>query len=262
MNADFLKIQILSAHLDDATAKKDWNTAMKCSEMLMQEMAKYTPKDDETHIYTDFDEPFEEILFVSMYNTGGKKIVNINLPMLKTYTIAGCICNEFKQYDAARKALEVALQWNPVCFMTNMEYLETFKAQGEIEEFFEKTKAAFKIAFRGKYIARLYRNIGWYFSEKEMWQEAVNMFIISTAYGTNEEVLDSELEYIKEKGKFEIETPTPEELAEFFKKYDIPCGADEDVVGIARACLEANKENENAVRYFQDILDEIVLKTI
>ena len=66
-----------------------------------------------------------------------------------------------------------------------MKHEETFKMEGDMEEFFSQTLKAFKIATRGPWVARCLRNLGYYFVEKELYKEALACYIASAPYDSN-----------------------------------------------------------------------------
>ena len=73
----------------------------------------------------------------------------------------------------AEAALAKAMHWNPACAQIAFERAETCKLQGDMEGFFRLTLDTFKYAFSPKQVARYFRNLGFYFTEKGLWEESV-----------------------------------------------------------------------------------------
>ena len=165
---------------------------------------------------------------------------------------------ELKRYDDARVALKKGLHWNPMYFRIMSEYMETYKITGDLETFFSLTLEAFKIAFHAPDIARCYRNLGYYFVEKELYSEAVACYILSTRYEKSQQV-QSELYYIHTKTNGEIAEPTIDDVKGYAEKYGFPIGGDVDVLGLALSCAKSFLEDNtrDAARYFFSIAYEM-----
>ncbi|MBQ2880614.1 MAG: tetratricopeptide repeat protein [Anaerotignum sp.] len=213
--------------------KKDIKTAMSLSEALV-EKADHNPmyKNDEVSEYFTFNEFFEELLY-SFYNKPQKRIRQANFPFADIYLLHGSLLIEQKRYSEAKEVLKKARRWNPANAKMAFEYMETYKALGDIEHFFELTKETFKYAFTKQDVARCYRNLGFYFIEKELYKEATGCYLLSLQYDKENKSAPSELYYIQTKVPEGLQEPTIDELREYGEKYDFPIGVPEDILGIA-----------------------------
>ena len=81
--------------------------------------------------------------------------------------------------------------------------------------FFELTKDAFKIAYRPASVARCFRNLGYYYTEKKLWDYAAACFFMSMNYEPNDKNAQSELYYIKQMAGREIDLPEFDEFEQF-----------------------------------------------
>ena len=239
--------------------KKDFNKALKLIEDLIFELDENQPyRDDEVSEYYNFEEYFEEVLFKKL-NSPEKEIRRVPVPYTRIYNMYGYTLYELDKFDEAKKCLEIGLGWNPVSFKLMSEYIEILKIKGDLENFFKLTINAFKIAFRPQNVARCFRNLGYYFAEKELYSEAKAAYIVSLQFERNSEQALNELYYVDEKTNHKIEKPPIEKFKEYSEQYGFPIGADLNVLNLAYQCgiksLENN--NPNGARYFFSILYDL-----
>ncbi len=191
-------------------------------------------KDDSVSEYHCFNEFFEEVLYRE-YTKPTKTIRNPGFFRLDTiYFQYGSLLIDAKRFQDAEKALITALRWNPANADIALERAETCKLQGNLEAFFNHSIEAFKYAFRPKSLARCFRNVGYYFSDKEMWQEATNCYTLSLQFDNNSDIAMSEILYIQEKtGKNAIRFVDLEFAKKTCEKYGFPLGPDKNVLDLA-----------------------------
>ena len=216
-------------------------------------------KDDEVSEYHDFGEFFEEALYTHLYKPE-KDLRNAPFPYTEAYLIYGGVLIDLKRPEDAQKAFEQGLKWNPVSFPLTSEYIETFKMIGQIDKYFELSLDAFKIAFRPRQIARCYRNLGYYFIEKELYKEAMGCYILSAFLDKESDQAQSEMYYIHTRTGGTVKEPTMDEITSYAQKYSFPIGPDKDVIGLAMAYgkhFMDNGQNEAAKYIFQIAYDLI-----
>mgnify|MGYP002856379772 CR=1 FL=1 len=239
--------------------KKNFNVA---KEILVNAVDKIEQidmyHDDAVSEYHTFNAPIEEILYVHL-NEPKKDLRQAPEPLSALYLTLGSLLFELREYDDAKTALEKALHWNPMDADIAFEYAELFKVQGNMEEFYKRTMNIFFFAHKARHIARLYRNLGYYFVEKKMWRMAAACYLASTHFEQDSKQAQSELWYIQQKAGSDFTLPTPEEVQEYFRQYEIPLGADKDVVCIASIFGRQHKEQEryDYARYFYSIAYEL-----
>lgn len=142
--------------------KKDFDKALRIMEALVTKVEELNAfQDDQVSEYHVFDEFFEEVLYQYRAKPD-KDIRRAQIPYTEIYMLYGSLLVELKRIPEAQEALRKGLRWNPVSFRITSEYIETYKMTGELEQFFNLTKEAFKIAFRSVDVARCYRNLGFY----------------------------------------------------------------------------------------------------
>lgn len=239
--------------------KKDYDKALKMTEDLVKKIEELNMfQDDQVSEYRLFDELFEEILYQHMYKPT-KDLRRAQIPYTEIYALYGSLLVEFKRVEDARNALQKGLHWNPMNFQIMSEYIETFKMEGNIDRFFEKTLEAFKIAIHAPEVARCFRNLGYYFIEKKLYSEAISAYLLSARFDKESKQVQSELYYISQVAG-DIKNPSFNVIKKYAKKYGFPIGADDNVLVLAYAYgkhfLEKGK-NELA-RYFMSILYELM----
>ena len=239
--------------------KKDFKKALKLAEDLVEGEEKGIQfKDDKVSEYRLFDELFEEVLYRFRYEPT-KDLRQSPIPYTEMYALYGSLLVEARRLEEARVALQKGLRWNPIHFDLTIEYIETFNMEGRLEEFLAKTVDAFKIAFRSKDLARLYRNLGYYFVEKKMFREATGLYLLSLTFDNESKQAQSELFFISHECGEQPTTPDEDELREIAQKYNFPIGPDKDVLGVACAhgkhFLEQN--NYELSEYFLEILADL-----
>jgi hypothetical protein len=111
--------------------------------------------------------------------------------------------------------------------------METFKMIGDLGNFFRLTVDAFKIAFRPEHVARCYRNLGFYFVEKELYSEAIACYLLSLQFEKESKQVQSELYYISSKTGGKVKQPSMTEARQYAEKYGFPIGADDDILGLS-----------------------------
>lgn len=258
-NEHFSRIDDSLNQAEQFLFKKEFNKALKIIEDLIFELDENQPyRNDEVSEYYNFEEFFEEILFRDL-NSPEKELRRVPVPYTRIYNIYGYTLYELDKFDEAKKCLEIGLGWNPVSFKLMSEYIEIFKLKGDLENFFKLTINAFKIAFRPQNVARCFRNLGYYFAEKELYSEAKAAYIMSLQFERDSEQALKELYYVDEKTNHKLEKPPIEKFKEYSEQYGFPIGADLNVLNLAYQCGIKSLENHNpdGARYFFSILYDL-----
>lgn len=224
--------------------KKQYDKAIHIMDGLVKEADEMPMfKNDAVSEYYNFFEYFEEILY-KLINKPERDVREADYPFAKIYMEQGSLMFEVGNYLKAREALEKAIRWNPANAKIAFEHAETYKATGELDKFFELTKAIFKIAFRPDDVARCYRNLGFYFVEQEEWKVAAGCILMSMRFDKDAKNAQSELYYIATKTGGKLDEPTIEEFEEYAEKYGFPVCGDDNVAGLAYALGERMEKEE------------------
>ena len=242
--------------------KKEYGHALELIEPLVEKIEEMFAagmyQNDSVSEYFSFKELFEEILYVTK-NEPERELRKVDFQADEIYLLYGIVLVDNGRVKDARKALEKAVRWNPMNAQIAFEHAETYKILGDREEFFRLSKEIFKIAFKSKDLARCYRNLAYYFVEKQLWAESVACNRISLCYDEESNAAKSELFYIREMAGDAYKEPTMEEFKIIAEKHGFPTGADPDVLGIAytygKHCLDEG-QNE-AAGYFLSIVYDL-----
>lgn len=210
--------------------------------------------DDQVSEYHCFNEFFEEALY-KYHEEPTRELRRATYPLDVFYTQYGSLLVDLQRPKDAEAALVKALHWNPADVKIMFERAETRKVQGDMDGFFKLTLEAFKYAFRPKQVARCFRNLGFYFTEKELWEESVACHTMSLQYDNESNLAMSELYYIQQKAGKVIQPPKTDRLREISEQYGFPVGADQDVLGLSYhyGKLFAEQGNTEAARYCWEI---------
>lgn len=215
--------------------KHDYDKALKLMEALITKIEDLGLfRDDTQSEYHTFTEPFEEWLY-EYHAKPSKTLRDAEIPYSMIYLQYGNLLVEMKRYDEAGEALQKAMHWNPASCAIRFEYMETLKASGNMDEFRKLTLDTFRYAFKPESLARCYRNLGYYFSEKGLWSEAIAAYLLSFEYDPDARNAQSELYYIHHKTNGTVPEPTAEQIRSYAEQYGFPIGPDEGIVDIAVA---------------------------
>ena len=215
--------------------EKKYDEALVLLESLIHKIeAMNLFEDDQVSEYHCFNEFFEEALF-RMNTKPAKDIRYADLPLDQIYTQYGSLLIDLKRPKDAAAALGKAMRWNPGNADIAFEHAEAYKLQGDMEAFYRLTIDLFKYAFRPKQVARCFRNLGYYFTEKKQWEESVACYTMSLQYDNESSMAMSELYYIQQKAGRFFNPPGMDYLRKISEKYGFPVGADPDVLGLSFA---------------------------
>lgn len=234
-------------------------TALRKLESLIGKIESfYDSHDDAAFDNHVFDEPFEKVLYV-FRNAPEKKVREIGLPATEIYLLCGNLLCEMQRYEEARDVLKKGLHRDPVSFRLTAGYLDTFKAGGDLETFFRLTLDAFKLAFRPAYVAACFRNLGYYFEEKQLYPEAVTVYSLSLPYDKESGPAEAALLRIREKTGGELPEPSAEQIAAYAERYGFPLSAEQGIPELAASCGKRFLEqgDTDSAAYFLTIAYEL-----
>ena len=244
--------------------KKNYKKAYTLIKALVEDVENLEKEgvfqDDSVNMYFNFNNPFEEILY-RFRNEPEKDIHISDIPFAEIYLRYGSLLFEMERYKDAQEILKKAIRWNPCSAQIAFEYAETFKVIGDLESFFEISVNTLKIAYTPESVARCYRNLAFYFVEKELWSEAMACNIMSLQYEPDSKNAMSEMYYIQQKANGLVSEPKGEDFEKYGKKYGFSIGADEDILGIAyshgKYFLELGEDEFELAKFFFTIFYEL-----
>lgn len=152
---------------------------------------------NEDAINYSFRNILEFYLFVNTFKVS-KQIYWINLKCDEAYRLLGYISVEEKDYDKALKYLKESFKYNPVNIESFFEIVETHKMHGDLDKMRESIESLYEYIYEETSLARFYRNLGFYYIEKENYDLAFSLYLISLEYEYNQFALN-EMLYIRKK---------------------------------------------------------------
>lgn len=253
------------AALDEANYciyKKDYYKAREILESLIQKLedaSVYT--DDEVSVYRDFGESFENVLYMfrAKAELNERIVRGAGYPYATIYTQYGSLLFELGEHYKAIEALEKARKWNPISADIAFEMAENYKVMGDLETFLKITREAYENCFRERTIARYFRNLAFYYSEKKKFREATACIMASGHYDNTSANIQSELYYIQEMNGGERINLSDDDIMDIFEAEGISSLAHRDVLGLANSLAVNCIENEQwqGAEYFLEIFYDL-----
>lgn len=258
MQANALKKKIEDA-LSQALSlagEKDVEAAVDILRQQIEAVEALNLYNDGRADYYDFNTLMEMVMFQSQHSEI-HPVSDIEEPLNRLYAMYGSLLLEQGKLDEAQEALAIAMDWNPMSADIAFEHAEVFKQKKDWEKLKELTIAIFPIAYKRREIAHCYRNLGYYFVEKQMWDEAVGCYLLSMSFADAEGRYQAELElkYIHDETEGQAQRPSIGALRSYGEKYGFPIGPDSKIIETAMQygkTMLANKKYEHA-QYFLDI---------
>lgn len=240
----------------DLCEKKENKAAAAELKAEIERVEKLNLYQDGQADYYDFNTLMEMVMFQRKHPEL-KRLADIEEPLNKLYAMYGSILLELGELDKAQEALEIAMDWNPMSADIAFEYAEVFKQRKDFAGMKKITVEIFPIAYKRHEIARCYRNIGYYFIEKQLWDEAVGSYLLSMTFAEAEGrySAEQELKYIYDETNGEASRPSLGAMKSYSQKYNFPLGPDSGIIETALLygkTMLANKKYQHA-SYFLDI---------
>jgi tetratricopeptide (TPR) repeat protein len=214
-------------------------------------------QDTEDKIYRIFYEPMEEVLYNEVFKpeVEAKPLPSLSI---EAYLLYASILSHFKRYDEALENFDKALKRNPVEHRATIQKLEIYKIQKNLDLLYEDTKKAFKFIFHPEDIARLHRNLGYYFIEKQKYPEALSCYAMSRSF-ENSKLAVQEMQYIMNVTKGNVKVPTLEEARILAAKGGYPLGIDEHILPLANENAKKHMEKGQTAKakYFLEVIYSI-----
>lgn len=219
---EIIKINKLIDEASKCVFSKESNLS-KAKELLLEFFDKtkdlYQNNEEE---YYSFSNLLEFILYTSKYKSD-KKIVWVSIEYSRAYNLYAYICNEEKNYELAISMIDKAIKYNPLDVNGYFEKAETYKLQKKWEEMKDVSLEALENIFDAISLARLYRNLGHYYIEKNRLDVAFTLYSYSTIFDKNE-MAYHEMKYIKHLLKKENYSVSKEEVKNILQNINLTLG--------------------------------------
>lgn len=239
----------------------DYDIALSLAEKLIEEGEGYindgTFKENSKMVFFSFEESMQEVLYRSLHRKERREIYAVPFPYATIYFMYGSVLWNLEEFEEAQTAFEKARKWNPVSASITLQYAETLSINGNIsgKKCLKLFNEVFKYTFETKELAYVYRTLGKFFSENELWKEAYICYNTSLKYDDNSGDAYNELEFIQdESGITENDISFGDEM-KFTNNYGISLKPNQKIIKLAVDCgKEAYAEEDFEVaKYFLDI---------
>lgn len=236
--------------------KKDYKTAMNKAEQLHQ--STYLEfKDDQIHEYHYFGNVIEETIFKKKF-THEKQLVMIPdyTDLLSFYYIYGFLLNHVGRHSDAKRILEIALDYNPVSLPVLLELCEVYKLREDFGYLKRTITEAFKYVYLKKDIAKLYRDLGYYYGKTNRYELSFAAYTLSLEFEWNTST-NAELTALSRKtNKIDLI-----KSINLLRQESIPISFNSEVISIVKNLAEEAKNNNlpEISSYLFNIYNEMTL---
>lgn len=209
-------------------------------------------KEDKINLYMEFRNPLEEIYY--KYKFQNNKI--IKKPVLPISSILEkyvYILIKKGEIEKALKYIEKGIKCNPLNIAFTFQKASIYAMLNNGEKVFEIIRDSLKFCYNPEELARCYRMLGGYFTEKSLWKEAICCYLYSNFWNETE-IANGELDYISETANINIDVEHYIKITpEIFNKQGILFKPDETWMeisyGMASEFEKAGKIND-AISYY------------
>lgn len=204
----------------------------------------------------------EFYLFVNTFKVN-KGVYWINLKCDEAYRLLGYVSVEEKEYDKALEYLNESFKYNPVNIETFFEMVEVHKMSGNLNKMKKSIESLYEYIYEESSLARFYRNLGFYYIEKENYDLAFSLYLISLEYQYNNFALN-EMVYIRQKLNDPNFIIDKKDAVKIIKEHNVNIGISKHTLSLLKNLSgdkSLKKKNPNYVKSIKNSLD-ILTKTI
>ena len=185
-----------------------------------------------------------------------KQVFWINLMGDEAYRLLAYIAVEEKEYDKALKYLNKSLKYNPINIDSFFEIVEAYKMSGDLDKMKESIDNLYDYLYDASSLARYYRNLGFYYIEKEKYELAFSLYLISIKYEHNNFAL-SEMLYIRKKLNNSDYIMEDKEAIKMLKENNISIGISSKNLKILNNLAKDPKLNEKNKEFIKNLRENI-----
>lgn len=246
--------------IDEKIKNKDFESAEQdLLNIIKEEEIKVI--EDEEYIHFSFNNYIESLIYWRKFNPS-KKILPPTNNISEVYFLLGFINFEMKNYGKAIQYLDKASEWNPVSPRIRLEKADTYRNMGDFERYRIEVEKTYPYIYDSVFMSKYFRELGWYYSEKRIFDLANALYTQSTAF-MDTDLAKNELVYIAQQEKREPRFSTNEEINKLFKEYNIPLEISNEITQIifedSQQLLKEN--NTQLANYLYRALYDITLDT-
>lgn len=233
---------------------KKYSDAIKVlKDMIELAENEYAEKDGKWFSFNHILETYYYVYF--MKDSAQLQYTEYNISAF--YRLYGFSLMKLERYEKAEEAYNQAIKWNPVDLDSFVQMAELYKMMKKLEDVKNVTMKFYNYCCTRQTMARFYRNMGYYYLEKNELEIAAALYQYSNIFCYTDSA-DRELRFIEralDKGLPEYDIPV---LQNILKENSIPMGPNPDTIGITFRVgqLEMDRENfEGAKDCFMMVYD-------
>ena len=224
-----MKYQEKIAKIEEKIKNKEFDSAEQDLLQIINE-EKIKNVEDDNYIHYSFYNYIETLIYWRKYRPS-KRILQPENNIADVYFLLGFINFETKNYGKTIQYLDKAIEWNPISTQIRLEKADAFRNIGEIERYRVEVEKTYPYIYQSAFMAKYYRELGWYYSEKRIFDLANALYTQSISF-LNTDLAKKELMYIAQQERRELRLSTKEEINKLFKEYNIPFGISNEITKI------------------------------
>lgn len=224
-----MKYQEKIAKIEEKIKNKEFDSAEQDLLQIINE-EKIKNVEDDNYIHYSFYNYIETLIYWRKYRPS-KRILQPENNIADVYFLLGFINFETKNYGKTIQYLDKAIEWNPISPQIRLEKADAFRNIGEIERYRVEVEKTYPYIYQSAFMAKYYRELGWYYSEKRIFDLANALYTQSMSF-LNTDLAKKELMYIAQQERRELRFSTKEEINKLFKEYNIPFGISNEITKI------------------------------
>lgn len=224
-----MKYQEKIAKIEEKIKNKEFDSAEQDLLQIINE-EKIKNVEDDNYIHYSFYNYIETLIYWRKYRPS-KRILQPENNIADVYFLLGFINFETKNYGKTIQYLDKAIEWNPISPQIRLEKADAFRNIGEIERYRVEVEKTYPYIYQSAFMAKYYRELGWYYSEKRIFDLANALYTQSISF-LNTDLAKKELMYIAQQENREARFSTKEEINKLFKEYNIPFGISNEITKI------------------------------
>jgi hypothetical protein len=225
----YIKYQEKIAKIEEKIKNKEFDSAEQDLLQIINE-EKIKNVEDDNYIHYSFYNYIETLIYWRKYRPS-KRILQPENNIADVYFLLGFINFETKNYGKTIQYLDKAIEWNPISPQIRLEKADAFRNIGEIERYRVEVEKTYPYIYQSAFMAKYYRELGWYYSEKRIFDLANALYTQSISF-LNTDLAKKELMYIAQQERRELRLSTKEEINKLFKEYNIPFGISNEITKI------------------------------
>ena len=216
-------------------------TALEKLDTFIKAQPKFY-ENDEINEYHSFPNPLEELIFNEYIGCEKElRFIPDNQPVEDLFYTYGFLLRDAARLDEAEDALKEALRINPVSTRIILELCDIYRMKAPtFNKFYFYTMDALRYAYSGYELARIYRNLGFYYYEENNIELSIACYRYSLKY-ENEPFTQERIKQLEKSYNISL---TEEKCKELMKSKHIKLEVDPFIIeNLEKLAIEYENDN-------------------